>query len=100
CNARVAPLERSRGLRARAPTVARTQRHAHDRADRVDAAAAGVRRAALRLVGQAPPRRPALAGDHPELLSGRVRNPPATPVLFVLAQKAFVESVTLTGVKG
>ena len=77
----VLALERPRRLCARAPALARPQRRVHDRADRADAAAAGVGRAAVRHVGEAAPRRHALAGDHPELVRRRVLDLPAAPVL-------------------
>jgi multiple sugar transport system permease protein len=57
------------------------KRRLRDRADRADAAAAGLGRASLRDVGEAAPGRDACAADHPELARRRLLDLPPAPVL-------------------
>src|SRR5581483_3091050 len=66
---------------ARPAALPGPQPHVHDRARRADAASAGVGRAPLRHVGEAPSRRNALAGDPAQLVRRRVLDLPAAPVL-------------------
>ena len=80
-HARAPALEHPRRLRPRTPALAGPRCDVHGRACRADAAAAGDGHPALRDVGEAAPRRDALAADHPELVRRRVRDLPAAAVL-------------------
>ena len=74
-------LERPRRLCARPAALARARGCLPRRARGADAAATGHGRAALRDVGEAAPRRHAVAADPAELARRRVRDLPPAPVL-------------------
>src|SRR4029453_3255774 len=72
-------LEHSGGVRALADPLAGPQHRFRDGADRADAAAGRLSRAAVRDVGEAASRRRPGAADHPELVRRRLLDLSAAP---------------------